>query len=244
MARRTPVRIWAVMPGSTTRSTVSVRVADRLRASSSQLRSSWATPAAVLSRMGQTAAKASRKYTGASPTPSTITAMGIHDSGEIMRRNWNTGENACENPRDRPTSTPSGTPTTKASSRPTATRCRLSRVCIQMSAPVSSWPSACSEGQGAKAAATGVLRASSAPPTHHRARTRAAPSSGNPIRRNTWITPRWFRGARNRPECRRPAGRPRPGWPCARSGRPPGRWPQTWAPACRGSACRPRPWWP
>lgn len=66
------------MPGSSTRSSVWMQVAERLRASSSQLASSWDTPAAVLSRIGHTAANASRKYAGASP--STITAIGIHDS--------------------------------------------------------------------------------------------------------------------------------------------------------------------
>ena len=45
------------MPGSSTRSSVWMQVAERLRASSSQLASSWDTPAAVLSRIGHSAAK-------------------------------------------------------------------------------------------------------------------------------------------------------------------------------------------
>ena len=84
------------MPGSSTRSSVWMQVAERLRASSSQLASSWDTPAAVLSRIGHTAANASRKYAGASP--STITAIGIHDRGEIIRANWNRGGNRCRRP--------------------------------------------------------------------------------------------------------------------------------------------------
>ena len=36
--------------------------------------------------VGQTAAKLSRKITGASPMPSTMTANGIQESGEIIRR--------------------------------------------------------------------------------------------------------------------------------------------------------------
>ena len=69
------------------RVTSSQRVADRLAASCSQCLSSAATPVAVLSMMGQTAAKLSRNTTGDSPTPSAITASGIHDRGETMRRN-------------------------------------------------------------------------------------------------------------------------------------------------------------
>ncbi|MDT4875529.1 hypothetical protein FQZ97_1109030 [compost metagenome] len=61
MASRTPVSTWPSTPGTTTRDRVSQRVALRLLANCSQRGSSWRTPAAVLSRIGQTAAKASRK---------------------------------------------------------------------------------------------------------------------------------------------------------------------------------------
>ncbi|MNF09039.1 hypothetical protein D3C80_2096010 [compost metagenome] len=61
MARRTPVSTWPITPGTITLHNVSQRVALKLRLSCNQRGSSWRTPAAVLSRIGHSAAKASRK---------------------------------------------------------------------------------------------------------------------------------------------------------------------------------------
>ena len=213
MARRTPVKMSAVMPGKITLKTISLRVADRLRASSSQFGSSRATPAAVLSRIGQTAANASRKYTGASPTPSTITAIGIHDSGEIMRSSWNSGMAAPEKLFDMATSTPSGTPMTMASPRPTATRCRLKTTCSQISEPPSISLNASAVGKGAKALAIGVDASSAVTPTDHNSKAQASPTRGRPNFVNNLLVivrPPRFRCAAGWPASRRRPGHPRP----------------------------------
>ncbi len=87
MASRAPVSTGPRTAGTITRRSSSKRVALSDAPSCSQRGSIARTPALVLSRIGHTALNANRNQIGASPTPSSITAMGIHDSGEIIRSN-------------------------------------------------------------------------------------------------------------------------------------------------------------
>ena len=118
MARRTPVSRWLAMAGTVMCQSCSRRLAPRLSARVSQSGSMARMPAATLRTMGQTAAKASRNTTGASPTPRAMTAMGIQDRGEIMRRNWKAVELARSKAAQLPSSRPSGMPAASAMARP------------------------------------------------------------------------------------------------------------------------------
>src|SRR5476651_1175913 len=51
--------------------------------------------------------------------------MGIHDSGEIIRKNWKAGVVAASSLRELPTSKPNGTPISNARNSPTKIRLRL-----------------------------------------------------------------------------------------------------------------------
>src|SRR5690606_16969708 len=66
---------------------------------------------------------------GASPMPNSITATGIQDRGETMRRNWKAPLVASSSFCEAPMASPRGMPKTSAQNRPTATRRRLTRVC-------------------------------------------------------------------------------------------------------------------
>ncbi len=123
-----------------------------------QRASSVLTPAAVLSTTGQTPAKASKNSTERSPTPKTTTTTGIHDSGEIMRRNWNAGDSALSTARAAPTSNPSGTPTVSAMPRPTSTRRMLTHVCTRKSC-------CCSKAARLANVAVGLKRCAIRPPS-------------------------------------------------------------------------------
>ncbi len=189
-ASRKPVSTCVTMPGSTICRTTSLRVADRLCASCSQLLSSAATPAAVLSRMGQTAANVSRNTTGASPTPSAITASGIHDSGETMRRNWNSVPVSLANSGDSPTQMPTGTAINSASSSEMPMRCRLSRICSQSAPSASSRPSAAKPAVGANAVRIASTSDSWRAPSDHSATASASPTTGQTTRSTARLMPR------------------------------------------------------
>ena len=184
-----PVSTWVRIPGSTMCSTISLRVADRLCASCSQLLSSAATPAAVLSMMGQTAAKVSRNTTGASPTPSAITASGIHDSGETMRRNWNSVPVSLANSGDSPIQMPSGTAISSASSSDSPMRCRLSAMCSHRSPAASSRPSAAKPAVGANALRMASTSDSWRAPSDHNPTASARPTTGQTRRSTARLMP-------------------------------------------------------
>ena len=114
---------------------------------------------------------------GASPTPNSITTIGIQDSGEIMRSSWKAPPVACSTARDRPISKPSGTPITRASTSPTSTRCRLASTCAHSCPLPSNQPRLLKVGQGASRLAIGMVCCSSQAPICHRSRSTSKPSA-------------------------------------------------------------------
>ncbi len=87
MASRRPVRMSGTTAGMITRRSSCPSPAPRLRATLIHSGFTWLTPWAVLITKGHTVATAIRKYTGGSPTPKAMMAMGIQARGEIMRKN-------------------------------------------------------------------------------------------------------------------------------------------------------------
>ena len=85
--------------------------------------------------------------------PRLITASGIHDSGEIMRRNWITSELARATRGWVPISRPSGRPSSTASSRLSSTRTTLVSVCRSSSPSAHSAQAACQAFSGEKRSA-------------------------------------------------------------------------------------------
>ena len=81
-----------------------------------------------------------------------ITAIGIQDSGEIIRRNWNGMLVTSRSTWKRPTRMPTGTPIAMAMTIPCSTRCRLGTVICIASPEDSISPRRVSAGSGAKSA--------------------------------------------------------------------------------------------
>jgi hypothetical protein len=99
-----------------------------LRATLNQAGSTLASPAAVENMTGQTDAMAIRKMIESSHALNTNTAIGIHDSGLIMRRNWNAELLRSRKRLLRPMMMPIGTPIAIAISMPPPSRYMLAAI--------------------------------------------------------------------------------------------------------------------
>ena len=114
-----PVKTCVCIAGSMIEIRVSMGVAPKLFASNFQRGSTDLTPEAVLMTIGHTDQIATKKYTGVSPIPNKMRAIGVQDRGDIIRKNCINTLLADSRGLLTPIAIPIGAPTKDAIRRPT-----------------------------------------------------------------------------------------------------------------------------